>query len=170
MSRRKRSQDMPPEERLFGLAVVTVLMLVGWFFLAAEEHQPTLRGLRVGGTGCPLVAMDHKFPGYSSNLRNAPAARRADTCGVRAVVRAQAAGAWILSSPCRWSRRPRHRPFRGEGWRAHRRPVQALHRETGRRRAADPRPLRCDARRESNACDRDDGWLLHRRRAGLGSW
>src|SRR6266545_1616707 len=31
MSRRKRSREMSPEERLVGLAVATVLMVVGWF-------------------------------------------------------------------------------------------------------------------------------------------
>jgi hypothetical protein len=40
MSRRKRSQEMPPEERLFGLAVVTVLMLVGWFFWLPKNTDP----------------------------------------------------------------------------------------------------------------------------------
>ena len=31
---------MPPEERLFGLAVVTVLMLVGWFFWLPKNTNP----------------------------------------------------------------------------------------------------------------------------------
>lgn len=40
MSRRKRSREMPPEERIFGLAVVTVLMFVGWLFWLPKTTDP----------------------------------------------------------------------------------------------------------------------------------
>ncbi|TMC03293.1 MAG: hypothetical protein E6J35_07330 [Chloroflexi bacterium] len=40
MSRRKRSREMPPEERLFGLAVVTVLMLAAGFFWLPKNTNP----------------------------------------------------------------------------------------------------------------------------------
>lgn len=40
MSPRKRSREVPPEERLLGLALVTVLMLVCWVFWLPKDTSP----------------------------------------------------------------------------------------------------------------------------------